>query len=204
MGQHPDVANLDRRRLIAGLCAAGSLACLGCGRAALAGGAAEVATDGGPAAASGMSYEEVFHYAYARSFIPTMKVVAGRVGLEVIQAAACESAAREVASAAAGLPDRSLAAWAASLKEPTPILEHALELDVVEESESVFEVRVTSCLWASTFRAADAADLGYAWVCHPDFDMARAFNPDMRLHRDRTLMQGASHCNHRWQLERDT
>ena len=57
----------------------------------------------------------------------------------------------------------------------------------MEDSETALEVRITECLWASTFRAADAADLGYSWVCHPDFAMARAFNPEMRLHRDRTL-----------------
>jgi hypothetical protein len=147
-----------------------------------------------------MSFEEVFHFAYARSFIPTMKILAEQVGLEVIQDAACESAARAVASAAASSPDRSLVSWAASLKEPNAILRSAIAFDIVEDGETVFEVRVTECLWASTFRAADAADLGYSWVCHPDFAMARAFNPELRLRRDQTLMQGAAHCNHRWEL----
>ena len=86
------------------------------------------------------------------------------------------------------------------LKEPDEILRHAIAFDIVEDGGTAFEVRVTECLWASTFRAADAADLGYSWVCHPDFAMARAFNPEMRLRRDQTLMQGATHCNHRWEL----
>ncbi len=201
MDRRLEKVDLERRRIIAGLCAMGSLACLGCGRAARAEDAG-----GGPAlgftAASGMSYEEVFHFAYARSFIPTMKILADRVGLEVIQDAACESAAHAVESGAASLADRSLSSWARSLKEPNAILRHALAFDIVEESEMVFEVRVTECLWASTFRAADAADLGYSWVCHPDFAMARAFNPDFRLRRDRTLMQGATSCNHRWEVTR--
>ena len=33
---------------------------------------------------SGMSFQEVFQFAYARSFIPTMKTLAERVGMEVI------------------------------------------------------------------------------------------------------------------------
>jgi hypothetical protein len=177
----------------------GSLACLGCGRAGRVedtGGSPGI----GSAAAAEMSFEEVFHFAYARSFIPTMKILADRVGVEVIREAACESAARAVQSAAASLPDRGLASWAKSLKKPNRVLRHALAFDIVEESETAFEVRVTECLWASTFRNADASELGYNWVCHPDFDMARAFNPDIRLHRDRTLMQGATHCNHRWEV----
>jgi hypothetical protein len=191
--------DLDRRRMVAGLCAVGTLACLGCGRAARA--ADGGSPDKGFREASGMSFEEVFHFAYARSFIPTMKNLAERVGMEVIQDAACDAAARAVGNAAASSPDRSLAAWAGLLKEPDEILRHAIAFDIVEDGETAFEVRVTECLWASTFRAADAADLGYSWVCHPDFAMARAFNPEMLLRRDQTLMQGSVHCNHRWELK---
>jgi hypothetical protein len=200
MERKQETLDLDRRRMITGLCAAGALACLGCGRAARA---VEGGTSSGHAfsAASGMSYEEVFQFAYARSFIPTLKILAERVGMEVIRDAACESAAQAVGAAAASLPDRSLEAWAKMLKEPDEILGHAIAFDIVEDGESAFEVRVNECLWASTFRAADAADLGYSWVCHPDFAMAAAFNPDIRLRRDRTLMQGANHCNHRWELK---
>jgi hypothetical protein len=192
--------DLDRRRMIAGLCASGTLACLGCGRAARAADSGG-SPDHGSSAASGMSFQEVFQFAYARSFIPTMKTLAERVGMEVIQDAACESAARAVGSAAASSPDRSLSSWARMLKEPDEILRHAIAFDIVEDGGTAFEVRVTECLWATTFCAADAADLGYSWVCHPDFAMAQAFNPDMRLHRDLTLMQGATHCNHRWELK---
>jgi hypothetical protein len=192
--------DLDRRRMITGLCAAGTLACLGCGRAARAAGAG-VSAEHGFSAASGMSFEEVFHFAYARSFIPTMKNLAERVGMEVIQDTACETAGQVIEGIAASLPDRSLSAWARMIKEPDEIMRHALSFDIVEDGETAFEVRITECLWAATFRAADAADLGYSWVCHPDFAMARAFNPDMRLRRDRTLMGGATHCNHRWELK---
>jgi len=194
--------DLDRRRLITGLCATGALTCLGCGRAARAESVVESAEEGF-SAASGMSFEEVFNFAYARSFIPTMKNLADRVGMEVIQDTACETAAQVIGGVAASLPDRSLAAWAASMKEPDPIMRNAVAFDIVKDSETAFEVRIYECLWASTFRAADAADLGYSWVCHPDFAMARAFNSDLRLRRDRTLMQGATHCNHRWEMTSD-
>ena len=146
-------------------------------------------------------YEEIFHFAYARSFIPTMKILSERVGMDVIQDTACDAAARAVGGFAASLPDRGLSSWAKLMKEPDDVLRHAISFDIVEDGETAFEVRVTDCLWASTFRAADAADLGYSWVCHPDFAMAEAFNPEMRLRRDRTLMQGATHCNHRWELK---
>ena len=190
--------DLDRRQLVKSLCTAGSIACLGCSRLAFA--AAEDASVHKFAAPSEMSFEEVFKVAYVNSFIPTMKVLASRVGLETIQEAACDSAAEDMRRSAASMPGRDLADWAASLKKPNRLLEHVLTYDIVEDSQHVFEVRVAECLWATTFRDADAAELGYSWVCHPDFAMATAFNPRMRLTRDTTLMQGDRCCNHRWAI----
>jgi hypothetical protein len=63
------------------------------------------------------------------------------------------------------------------------------------------EIKITECLWAKTFRAANAADIGYATICYSDFAGAVAFNPKMRLVRTKTLMQGHDCCNHRWVLE---
>jgi hypothetical protein len=191
-------SDLDRRQLVKSLCAAGSIACLGCSRLAFA------AAEGAPvhkfAGPSEMSFEEVFRFAYVNSFIPTMKVLVSRVGLETIQEAACDAAAEEMRRSAESAPGRELADWAASLKKPNRLLEHVLTYDIVEDSQHAFEVRVTECLWAATFRDADAAELGYSWVCHPDFAMATAFNPRMRLTRDTTLMQGDRCCNHRWAI----
>jgi len=35
-------------------------------------------------------------------------------------------------------------------------------------------------------------------VCHGDYAWAEGFNPDIKLVRDKTLMQGDSICNHRY------
>lgn len=185
--------------MITRLCAVGSLACLGCSRFAFA------ADEGDApahkfAAMSEMSFEEVFKFAYVNSFIPTMKVLADRIGLESIQSAASESAAHEIGKMAESLPSRGLADWVSGLKNPNHLWKHVLTSEIVEDTENAFEVRITECLWAKTFRDADAADLGYAYVCHPDYAMASAFNPTMRMTRDKTLMQGFSHCNHRWEV----
>jgi hypothetical protein len=70
----------------------------------------------------------------------------------------------------------------------------------VEDQPAAFEVKVEECLWAATFRKHKAEDLGYLLICHPDFAMARGFNPKMKLHRTKTLMQGHKCCNHRWEM----
>jgi hypothetical protein len=200
MGRRTSVIELDRRELVARLCAVGSLACLGCGRVLSAGDEADTPPHKF-AADSGMTYEKAYQFAYAREFIPMMKVLVDRVGLETIQDAASESVRRVAPARFAALPARDMAAWIAVLKTPDPLVDHVLTTEIVDESDTAVEVRITECLWAKTFREADAVDIGYACICHPDFAMAKAFNPNMRMIRDKTLMQGHTHCNHRWVME---
>ncbi len=73
--------------------------------------------------------------------------------------------------------------------------------EVIEKSDEVYEMKVTECLWAKTFRDKNAADIGYATVCHGDFTEATAYHPKLKLKRTKTLMQGHDCCNHRWTWE---
>lgn len=70
--------------------------------------------------------------------------------------------------------------------------------EVIEETDRVYEIKVTECLWAKTFQERNAADIGYATICHSDFSEARAYHPRLKLERTKTIMQGHGCCNHRW------
>jgi hypothetical protein len=74
-------------------------------------------------------------------------------------------------------------------------------MEVTESTDTVHQLKVTECLWASTWRDAGGGDEGYAMVCHADFAFARAFNPKIEMVRDQTLMQGHACCNHRYVLK---
>jgi hypothetical protein len=95
-------------------------------------------------------------------------------------------------------PANDFVRFKASLLEPTPFWQHALTWTVEENTDAAFEIRVTECPWARTFREAGAADIGYATVCHQDDTVAPAYNPKLRMERSRTLMAGDGFCNHRW------
>ena len=41
-------------------------------------------------------------------------------------------------------------------------------------------------------------EIGHAAVCNMDYYWPPAFNPDLIMERDKTLMQGHDHCNHRY------
>ena len=48
-----------------------------------------------------------------------------------------------------------------------------------------------------------APPLGFLLVCSLDFPFAEGFGPDMKLTRTQTIMQGASHCDFRYQRQKD-
>jgi len=75
---------------------------------------------------------------------------------------------------------------------------NTLTMKIVEDTDQAFELKVTECMWASTFRDADAGDIGFAMVCHGDYAWAEGFNPKIKMVRDKTLMEGAAICNHRY------
>jgi hypothetical protein len=83
----------------------------------------------------------------------------------------------------------------------SPDFRNYLTMQIVESSDKVHQLKVTECLYAATFRQANAGHLGYAGVCHGDYTFARAFNPQVVMERDKTLMQGDAFCNHRYLLK---
>jgi hypothetical protein len=75
----------------------------------------------------------------------------------------------------------------------------SLTMEIIEDTDTVFEIRVTDCLSAESFLPYKAGDIGYAAVCWGDFNWASDFNPKIKLIRNKTLMQGHDCCNHRYE-----
>lgn len=154
---------------------------------------------------SGMTYQAVFQFAYQSGYIPVMKKLAEKIGkaklIEFIKESVDESAGEIIGGMANNLPKRDLATFALTLKNPDPLFKNALIFEILEDSANVFAIKVKECLWAKTFRESDAADIGYAAICHGDFAMAKAFNPKLRMLRTKTLMQGHDCCDHKWVWE---
>jgi hypothetical protein len=76
--------------------------------------------------------------------------------------------------------------------------EGILRMEIVEDSDSAFELNVSECIQAECYIKHDAVDIGYCQVCWGDYAWAEGFNPKIKLVRDKTLMQGHSCCNHRY------
>ena len=93
--------------------------------------------------------------------------------------------------------ENSLQAFVKQFKDPEPY-KHTLTMEIIEDTEKAFELKVTECLWAAAFREQDAGDIGFAWICYGDYGWPQGFNPQLKMVRDKTLMQGHDCCNHRY------
>ena len=80
----------------------------------------------------------------------------------------------------------------------SPNFKNILTMTITEDTANVHEIKVTECIFATTFLEAKAGDLGFATICYADYNMASGFNPKVKMVRDKTLMQGHAYCNHRY------
>jgi len=149
-----------------------------------------------------LTYREMMTAIYSR-LIPVILAMDKALGrpktVELLRATSAEQARGYGRTAA----ERSGANDMAALRN---ILINAGEgklwiVQVVEDTDRVFEIRASECLFAKTFQDGHAdGELGYAAVCCGDYAFAEGFNPKMRLVRDKTIMQGHGVCNHRYTL----
>jgi hypothetical protein len=76
---------------------------------------------------------------------------------------------------------------------------YTLTMEIIEDSEKAFELKVTECLFAEPYiEAGLGGDVGFAALCYMDYFWPKGFNENIKLIRDKTLMQGHKYCNHRY------
>jgi L-2-amino-thiazoline-4-carboxylic acid hydrolase len=78
----------------------------------------------------------------------------------------------------------------------------ALDYDVLKNDAQSFDVNVTGCRYAEFYKKIGAPELGFLLVCSSDFALAEGYSDPVHLDRTQTIMQGASHCDFRYKLEK--
>jgi len=81
-----------------------------------------------------------------------------------------------------------------------PFLKNLLTMEVLEDTEETYVVKVTECLWAEIFLKAGVADFGYAALCS-DVLFTSLVNPQIGLEMEGTIMQGKPCCLHRYYIK---
>ena len=73
-----------------------------------------------------------------------------------------------------------------------------MDIEPVGKSGQTLDFNVTRCGYAEFFKELGLPELGYLIHCSRDFAMVKGFNPDLKLKRTQTIMEGASHCDFRF------
>ncbi len=74
----------------------------------------------------------------------------------------------------------------------------ALQIAVLEQSEQRFSFNVTRCRYAELYQALGIPELGAVLSCNRDFSLIEGFNPEVKLTRTQTIMEGAAFCDFRF------
>jgi hypothetical protein len=155
---------------------------------------------------SEMTFTDVFRFAFRGYYIPCLKGLAKEMGkdkfIEMLKKAASESVAQRQREWVKTLPKNDFAAFLSiSESSPNRFVKHVLTRQELEKSDKFVRTKITECLWAKIFQDSDAADIGYAGICYPDFAMTSAFNQKIKLIRPKTLMQGHDCCDFQYYWE---
>lgn len=78
----------------------------------------------------------------------------------------------------------------------------AIEVETIEQTDEVFSFNVKRCRYAELYEKLGIAELGTSLSCARDFALIKGFNPNIKLKRTQTLMEGADFCDFRYRLNK--
>ena len=196
---------MDRRRFLTGLAPACALTCLSAKMAF----ASKLLSDQEAAKPSSHKFDQLFdqqftrrqmyEYVY-RHYINLAKFLEKKLG-KAESTKILEECTKEVFLEggkvfAQRLGNNSFASFVSVFKGSS--IMNNLSMEIIEDTDRAFEIKVTECLIAEIFKKANVLEMGNAAVCIGDFTTAEGFNPKIKLIRDKTLTLGFPYCNHRY------
>ena len=79
----------------------------------------------------------------------------------------------------------------------------ALEIDILQENEKHVDYNVTRCRFAEMYREMGLGEIGHILSCSRDGTFCTGYDPQIKLARTQTIMEGASHCDFRYRYYPD-
>lgn len=74
------------------------------------------------------------------------------------------------------------------------------EMDVLEQTSTTYFFNVLRCPYYEKYRELGLEEFGVEFSCCRDEPYARGFNPQLKLVRTQTIMEGADYCDFRYYL----
>jgi L-2-amino-thiazoline-4-carboxylic acid hydrolase len=79
----------------------------------------------------------------------------------------------------------------------------ALEIEVLEATQSKFDFNVTRCKYAETYKEMGLSKISHLLSCNRDGTFCEGYDPKITLERKQTIMEGASCCTFRYRYAAD-
>ena len=198
-------APLGRRELLVRTVPACAAACLGLGR-----------VPGLSGAVIGLPCQEVHKFdkkldrefssrelaqTSARGITPIVNAMREELGdpesIRILNLSSAEMGRDVAARQVQSVPDTSFENFTVAFRQM--LNGDSLTGQVVEDTETVFALEITECIWPEVLREVGLdGEIGHAVVCNMDYHWPPAFNPAFKMERSKTLMQGHECCNHRY------
>ncbi|MCR4428261.1 MAG: L-2-amino-thiazoline-4-carboxylic acid hydrolase [Caldiserica bacterium] len=77
----------------------------------------------------------------------------------------------------------------------------AVEIEVIKDTPSEYSYLVHRCLYAELYDSLGLKNLGFILSCMRDFPLIEGFNPEIKLERKGTIMEGSPTCDFRYFLK---
>ena len=139
----------------------------------------------------------------ARILAPLVNAFADEFGrapvLEIAKRVIVEIAREQGKALASRMGGNSLAHFVES--KENWVKGDALSMEVLQAGDTAYDFNVTRCRYAEMYRALGIPELGAILSCGRDFALGEGFNPDLKLTRTQTIMEGAPCCDFRYRLE---
>jgi len=74
----------------------------------------------------------------------------------------------------------------------------ALEMKVLEATDTVFDFDITRCRYAETYKEMGLGHIGHLMSCNRDGTFCQGYDPNITLERKQTIMEGAPCCTFRY------
>jgi L-2-amino-thiazoline-4-carboxylic acid hydrolase len=78
----------------------------------------------------------------------------------------------------------------------------ALEMKVLEASDTRFDFDITRCKYAETYKEMGLGKIGPLLSCNRDGTFCQGYDPNITLERKQTIMEGANCCTFRYRYGR--
>jgi len=80
--------------------------------------------------------------------------------------------------------------------------EDALEMEIIEQTETRLIFNVTRCRYADIYRDLGIPELGVLLSCNRSPASLEGFNPRLKVTRAKAIMEGADFCDFRYETKK--